>query len=43
MRLLLLSNSTNHGLGFLEHAEEMLRRFFGTRVQELLFVPYAAV
>ncbi len=43
MRLLLLSNSTNHGSGFLEYAEEMLRRFFGTQVREVLFVPYASV
>lgn len=43
MKLLLLSNSTNHGSGFLEHAQEMLGRFFGTRVREVLFVPYASV
>lgn len=43
MRLLLLSNSTNYGSGFLEHAEEMLRRLFGSRIREVLFLPYAAV
>jgi dipeptidase E len=42
-RLLLLSNSTNFGDGFLEHATETLRDFLGGGVRELLFVPFAAV
>jgi len=43
MKLLLLSNSTNFGSGFLEHAEDMLRVFLADGVDEILFVPYAAV
>lgn len=37
---LLISNSTLHGLGYLDHAEEEIRRaLFGVRI--VLFVPYA--
>lgn len=43
MRLLLLSNSRYEGMGYLEHAREQLRAFFGPAVKEVLFVPYAAV
>jgi dipeptidase E len=43
MKLLLLSNSTNFGSGFLEHAEDMLRVFLSADLDEVLFVPYAAV
>lgn len=43
MRLLLLSNSTNVGSGFLEHADDMLRQLFGNQGGEVLFVPFAAV
>jgi dipeptidase E len=43
MRLLLLSNSTNHGGTFLGHAEDMLAAFLGKDVKRILFVPYAAV
>ena len=40
MHLLLLSNSTNHGLGYLEHAlPEVLAFLHG--VSEVTFVPYA--
>ena len=39
-RLLLISNSTQHGRGYLEHAEEELRDFLGG-VRRVLFVPYA--
>ncbi len=42
-RLLLLSNSRTVGHGYLEHAEPHLRTFLGTRVERVLFVPYAAV
>lgn len=42
-RLLLLSNSTNYGAGFLEHARITIRSFLGTNVREVLFVPFAAV
>jgi dipeptidase E len=40
MRLLLLSNSTNHGSGFLDHAMEAIRSFLGN-APELAFVPFA--
>jgi dipeptidase E len=43
MRLLLLSNSKNYGKGYLEHAEGLIKDFLGTRVQKVLFVPFAAV
>ncbi len=39
MRLLLLSNSTNHGQGYLDHAMATLLRFLPGR--RLLFVPFA--
>ena len=42
MRLLLLSNSTCHGQGYLEHAHDALRDFLGG-VRQVLFVPYAGV
>lgn len=38
MDLLLFSNSTNHGMGYLEHALAQARDFLG---EEVLFVPYA--
>ena len=40
-RLLLLSNSTEHGRGFLDHADDAITGFLG-RVQRVAFVPYAA-
>ncbi len=40
MRLLLVSNSTQHGTGYLEHCESAVRQFFdGCR--RIAFVPYA--
>lgn len=39
-RLLLLSNSTNHDQGYLDHASEAVRAFFGPR-RRLAFVPFA--
>jgi dipeptidase E len=40
MRLLLLSNSTNHGSGYLDHAAgEISDHFAG--VKRILFVPFA--
>ncbi|UCE03319.1 MAG: dipeptidase PepE [Candidatus Latescibacterota bacterium] len=42
-RLLLLSNSTNFGGGFLEHATDAIQSFLGADVHELLFIPFAAV
>jgi len=43
MRLLLLSNSTNTGMGYLEHARDTLGAFLGPAVRSVLFIPYAAV
>lgn len=43
MRLLLLSNSTTYGMGYLEHAREAVGDFLGDAVREVLFVPYAGV
>ncbi len=42
-RLLLLSNSRNVGQGYLEHAAPHIRDFLGTRVERVLFVPFAGV
>jgi dipeptidase E len=39
-RLLLISNSTLHGSGYLEHAASEIRDFLGT-VQRVVFVPFA--
>jgi dipeptidase E len=38
--LLLISNSTQHGSGFLDHAENEIRDFVGGRTQ-VVFIPYA--
>ena len=40
MRLLLLSNSTEHGRGYLDHAMPAIRDFLGP-VRRLVFVPFA--
>ncbi len=39
-RILLISNSTLYGSGFLDHAEEEIREFLG-KIQRVLFVPFA--
>lgn len=39
-RLMLLSNSTMHGQGFLDHAADEIRDFLG-EVETVLFVPFA--
>ena len=39
-RVLLISNSTLHGSGYLDHAEAEIRDFLGT-AKHVLFVPYA--
>jgi len=39
-RLLLISNSTLHGSGYLDHAEAEIRDFIGKRVR-VVFIPYA--
>jgi dipeptidase E len=41
MRLLLLSNSTNHGSGYLDHAMAAILDFFGPTVHRIGFVPFA--
>jgi len=43
MRLLLLSNSTNAGQAYLEHARPWLSGFLGNGVRRVLFVPFAGV
>jgi dipeptidase E len=40
MRLLLISNSTQHGSGYLDHVEQEIRDFVGKRTR-VVFVPYA--
>ena len=40
-RILLISNSTQHGSGYLEHCAARIRDFLGDSVQRVLFVPYA--
>jgi dipeptidase E len=39
-RVLLISNSTLHGSGYLDHAEAEIRNFLGNR-KNILFVPFA--
>jgi dipeptidase E len=39
-RLLLISNSTQHGRGYLDHAEAAIRELLGAR-RRVLFVPFA--
>ncbi|XP_028250002.1 alpha-aspartyl dipeptidase [Parambassis ranga] len=40
-RLLLVSNSTLHGSGYLAHCQQQISDFFGKDVKRVLFVPYA--
>lgn len=40
-RLLLISNSTQFGSGYLEHCQDAIRSFLGTGAESILFVPYA--
>uniref|UniRef100_A0A8C5MXE7 dipeptidase E n=1 Tax=Leptobrachium leishanense TaxID=445787 RepID=A0A8C5MXE7_9ANUR len=40
-RLLLISNSTLHGGGYLEHCKQHIQSFLGAEVKRVLFVPYA--
>ncbi|XP_073329782.1 alpha-aspartyl dipeptidase [Pagrus major] len=40
-RLLLVSNSTLHGGGYLDHCQQNISHFFGKDVKKVLFVPYA--
>src|SRR5439155_4614611 len=41
MRLLLLSNSTLHGSGYLDHCADTIAAFLGPSIARVLFVPYA--
>ena len=41
MKLLLVSNSTLHGQGYLDHCAAAMRAFLGPEVRRVLFVPYA--
>ena len=43
MRLLLLSNSTNSGEKYLQHALPVIKDFIGEIPKRILFIPYAAV
>ena len=40
-RVLLISNSTLHGSGYLDHAASEIQSFLGNRIHRVLFVPYA--
>jgi dipeptidase E len=40
LRLLLISNSTQHGRGYLDHVEAEIKDFLGT-AQQIVFVPFA--
>uniref|UniRef100_A0A8D0H7B1 dipeptidase E n=1 Tax=Sphenodon punctatus TaxID=8508 RepID=A0A8D0H7B1_SPHPU len=40
-RLLLISNSTLHGGGYLGHCQQQIKSFLGEKVKRILFVPYA--
>ncbi len=42
MKALLLSNSTNYGASYMEHAKEAVAHFLG-EAKEVLFIPYAGV
>jgi len=41
MRLLLISNSTQHGTGYLDHCADAIAAFLGRAVRRVAFVPYA--
>ena len=43
MRLLLISNSTNPGEGYLEHAKSQIQEFLGEKSKNAIFIPYAAI
>lgn len=40
-RLLLISNSTLHGSGYLDHCKDQIKEFLSDKVKTVLFVPYA--
>lgn len=40
-RLLLISNSTLYGGGYLDHCKDVIKQFLSKKVERVLFVPYA--
>ncbi|KAF7651601.1 hypothetical protein LDENG_00108530 [Lucifuga dentata] len=40
-KLLLVSNSTMHGSGYLDHCQQHITEFFGKDVKKILFIPFA--
>ncbi|MCC5612221.1 Type 1 glutamine amidotransferase-like domain-containing protein [Nostoc sp. CHAB 5834] len=42
-RLLLLSNSTNIGEEYLFYARQQIKKFLGSSVNKIVFIPFAAV
>lgn len=40
-RLLLVSNSTLHGSGYLDHCADEIKSFLGSEIKKVLFAPYA--
>ncbi|XP_053326645.1 alpha-aspartyl dipeptidase-like [Spea bombifrons] len=40
-RLLLISNSTLHGGGYLGHCQDHIKKFLGEQIKRVLFIPYA--
>lgn len=43
MKLLLISNSTNPGEGYLEYPKQHIKEFLGEKSVNAIFIPYAAV
>jgi dipeptidase E len=43
MKLLLISNSTNAGDSYLRHPKEQIGKFLSSGIDQVLFIPYAAV
>lgn len=43
MKLLLISNSTNAGEGYLFHAKDQIQKFLGEKPVNALFIPYAGI
>ena len=43
MKLLLISNSTNPGEGYLEYPKQHIKEFLGEKAVNAIFIPYAAV
>ena len=39
--LLLISNSTLHGQGYLDHCEDEIKKILGNTINNILFIPYS--